>query len=816
MQHKLSSPHERAATPDHGNGNLWVETWPVLRRRKLLILGCGIVALVAAQLSTGRGTPEYQAVASIRVDERQSQPPLQDVVRLSSGNSRSAVANNISTEMQMLQTRSLARSVVDSLGLRTRVRAPAGVARSSIFSEIAVSPEGERGEYAIERTARGTVELLDRTSGASLGRIGPDGRIEAPGASMRLASTAAQHPRIEFDIVSSDAAARALSGAVEVTRQSRDTEIIEVRYRGTDPELVRDVTNALVTQFIEERNQSSSHSTLSTVGFIRAQISGIETRLAAAEEALRAYRESAGVVSVQDQATTEVRQTADLVAQHNVIEAERVALARVLNYAEVNRSSNTDNTTSSSYRDLVAFPSLLRNQAVSSLLSSLNQVEDRRADLLARRSPSDHDVMILTRRAEEIEQQLHTVAVGYLQGLNSQAAALDGVLASSNRKLGQIPEKEMRFAQLQREVTGLEQVYEQLQARLKEAEIAGAAEDVSVRLVDAAMLPTRSLPTKRNLLLALSLVVGLAGGVGLAFVRELKDGSVRTRGDAQFAVGVPVLGMIPRFGHPRRRFYQSVRTLLHPRTKGLGSGQSSDSTAIIPAATGEAAERAYAADAYERLHTNLLYAHVRNGCRVVVFTSALPGDGKSTSAANFALALATRGLRVVLIDADLRRGSLSTVFRVPRAPGLTELVSDEKRSSESTRTVYAAGSGQLDLVPTGELPAHPTQVLDSPEMSALVETLRARYDLVVVDTPPLNVVSDATVFNTAADAVVMVARAGVTPVEALIYAGEVARNAGMPLVGTLLNGIDFERDASYDPAYRWYSYGKAYYTEVGS
>ena len=790
----------RGQTPDFHSegGNPMADLWLIVRRHRLLIAACGLGAVLAAVLVIRLSTPEYEATASIRVDQRQPELPALEVLR-------QTPANNITTEMEMLKARSLASAVVGSLGLRLKLLAPAGVTRGTIFSSIAVSESAEVGEYALVRGAGETFDLQRRAGGEALGRTRPGERLDAVGLSLQLNPAATQYTRIEFDVISSDAAVRDVSDGVEVSRSGRETEMLTLRYRGSDPELVRDVTNALAIQFIADRQQTRRTGTRSTADFIRSQISGVANRLNVAENALRQFREGAGVIDVQEQATTEVRRMAELLAQRNALDAERIALDGLLTQAEPRPSQAGDPDQPSSYRNLVAFPSLLRNQAVSTLISSLAQVEDRRADLLARRKPDDPDVLILTNRAAEIEEQLRTVASSYLQGMSNQVAAINGILAQSGHEMEKIPAKEMRFAQLQREVQGLEQVYEQLQMRLKEVEIAGAAEDGSIRLVDPAMLPSAPVHPRKSLILLLTTIVGLVGGVGLAFVRELMDGSVRTRGDAQLAVGMPVLALVPRMAGARR-LPGTARQLL----QGRSVSSPIQRHGLVPGK----ADTPYAADPYERLHTSIIFSRSDEEPRVLVFTSPLPGDGKTTSATNFARTLAQHGFRVVLVDADLRRGRVSSVFGVPRGLGLAEVLSGKATVNEVIHAATVSASGTLDFITTGTPPANPAQLLGSPEMAAFLDLLSQRYDRVIVDTSPLNVVSDAALLGPKADAVVMVARAGVTPVDALAYAAEQARNSGMPVIGTLLNDVDFERDAAYDTAYKWYAYGQAYYSSA--
>jgi tyrosine-protein kinase Etk/Wzc len=258
-----------------------------------------------------------------------------------------------------------------------------------------------------------------------------------------------------------------------------------------------------------------------------------------AENSLRQYRETEGVVSLAEQARSAISQNAELQARHSALDAERSALAQLL--------VNTDGISereggTGPYRNLVAFPSLFSNMAVSGLLTSLANIEDRRTDLLTRRKPSDPEVQILTERIVQLETQLHDVATTYLNGLADQVQAIDLTLAQSRGQMARIPNREIALARLERDAGALQEIVTLLTSRLKEAEIAEAVEDPSVRLVDLATIPSRPARQGMLLLLAVSVCVGVLFGVAGAFVREYGDSAVHTRGDTQIATGVPCWG----------------------------------------------------------------------------------------------------------------------------------------------------------------------------------------------------------------------------------------------------------------------------------
>lgn len=290
-------------------------------------------------------------------------------------------------------------------------------------------------------------------------------------------------------------------------------------------------------------------------------------------------------------------------------------------------------------------------------------------------------------------------------------------------------------------------------------------------------------------------------GVGIAFTREYMDETVHTREDIQAATGgVPILGMIPRI-----------------RQNGNGKGPAKKSASIGGA--GDLGARLIAgrdprnpvSEAYRSLRTNLTFSNPDKPPKTIVFTSPLPQDGKSTTASNLAITLTQQGIKTLLIDADLRRGLLHGVFGINREPGLTNVLSGSAGIFDAIQSVDLQQSGTLDFMATGPYPPNPAEILGSLRMKSLLEALDERYDLILIDSAPLTVVTDAAVLGTKVDGVVLVARANVTEKGALTYAVEQLKNVRAPILGSVLNDVDYRRDSRYYSTCGKYGYYHHYY-----
>jgi len=773
----------------------------IVRRHRLLIAACTAALVGATAYFTVRATPQYEASASIRIEEEE---PSLEHLRVS----RSPTPSELPTEIEVLRSRALAEAIVDSLGLQVELEAPVNVSRQTVFSVIRPSRDAFPGKYRLELRRDGHFSLRDRSSGASLGVIVPGARTEGQGLDLRLAPAATQYRFIDFRVSSFDDAVEALQRALRMRRRTREANIMDVIYKGRDPQLVREVPNALATRFIVGLQGERHAKARSTAKFLREQIEKLSAQLKGAEDSLRTFRERNGVVSLADEASSGVTRAAELQAKRDALETERGALAKLLQ--AIQDLSAMDSTGGvPGYLNLLAFPTLLHDQATAALLTSIATVEDRRSELLSRRSPQDPDVQTLTARANQLGDQIRTMGLTYLRGLANEVAALDAALARSRRRLDRIPEKELRFARLQREAKGLEEIVTRLQSQLKEAEIAEAVEDASVRLVDVAASPRRPVSPKPVLNLSLALLLGLVLGTSGALLRERMDRTVHSRHDMLFATGVPVLGLLPRAQGPAWwRTFLRLGSVGRTRERAIGQRIGSSGPSEQPGTTAHLIggnAPVSLVEAYNRLDTNLVFAWPGETAKVLAVTSPLPGEGKTTVAANLAVTLAQRGARVLLMDADLRCGIVAPLFGIAQEPGLSDLLVEVLQFRKVAHSIPVSETRRLHVVSRGTPFGNPVPLLCSHQARSLLAALRAEYDSVIIDTPPVNVLADAAVVGAHSDGVIVVARAGVTDVQALAFAMDQLAHVRAPVVGAVLNDIDFRRDAAYDEGCRYYA-----------
>jgi capsular exopolysaccharide synthesis family protein len=790
--------------------------WSVIVRNRSLVLGCLLVTPAVSLILAFLITPVYESAASIRIDEKKSGIPVLEALT-----SLTDQGSQLSTEMEMLRSRVLAEETVDSLALQVSVTtpfhlfgtlyiaAPRREPRSEILSQVKASRGAGPTRYRLVRQDSERYAVTEGSTAKPIRLILAGETISLGNIQFTLAPSALRHEVIQLDVAAFGKTVTRLRSALTIRRPQREANFVTVRYQSPDAQLTSAVPNALAAKFLSLRNQITKTEARSTVKFLREQIDTLSKQLASTEDALRAFREGNRVVSLSAEATVRVTELTRLQAERNAKESERAALQRALDEArQVSARNGSDSA--SAYRRLIAFPTLITTSASQSL-QALNEAENQRAVLLQRRTREDRDVQVQSARIRELEQQLSANVQTYLSGLRSQIASMDAELAQFNQQLEKIPSKEMQYVRLERQNKVLADIYMLLETRLQEAQIAQAVEDSRVRVVDAALFPLKPIKPNRLQYLELGMIVGLLIGVVLAVVRESIDRAVHTPEDMTQLAGVASLGLIPHIE-------TTVRSLTAGNNgTGVGVGVSRGIGERIVMIRNP---RDPVTEAYRSLRTNITFARTDAPIKILVFTSPTPGDGKSTTAANLATTLAHQGLRVILLDGDMRRGTLHQVFDIAREPGLSNILIGHATVTECVQEVNLGDLGVLDIVPAGPFPPNPSELFGSARLMELLDDLQARYDMVIFDSPPVNLVTDAAVLGTKAGGVILIGRAGKTDKGAIAFAAQQLRNVRAPLLGTVLNDFDFRRDIRYSsygsPGYYYYaSYGYGYGREGG-
>jgi tyrosine-protein kinase Etk/Wzc len=756
------------------------DIWMTLKRRRRTILVTLLLVVAAVATYTFLVTPVWYASALIRVDDSQQSslisPELTALVGLPGGGSQ------IETELRILHTRPIAEDVVDRHDLHIVVTEPRDLSRELLFASLQFGRETVQGEYEIRPSREGRYRI--RATGDETPPLDAEfsagERVQLPGGSFVLRDLARLTDRdgnslpTEIDLATwpFQRAVKGFLETVSVGRPDREANVLQVGYRTTDRALVHQVPNTHAERFIQRRIETQKIEARGTVAFLEAEVEDTRQQLEDVEASLQDFREGEQIVAVEAEAEAQVERLATLQTRRTQLDAERAALAGLLTEIDADAESPD-------YRRLASFPTFFQNQAVTGMLGSLIQADSARAALQTRMTPQHPDVIAIEERIAQLEGQLGSIGRNYLGSLSDQISALDTILTQFGAELETVPERQIQFARIQRQLDMLAELYTVLQTRLKEAEVQEAIDDSSVQIVEHAIEPLEPVSPKPVRNLALAMMLGLVLGIVLAFVREYMDRRLHSSDRIEALYGLPTMARIPGMA--------------------LGSGREDRSAELVALRD----TLSLGAESFRNLRTNVRFAGKGEGADALVVTSPSTREGKSLTAANLAVTLAQQGRPTLLLDADMRRPVQHRQFEVPQTPGLSDcLLADELLDGVIHPTMLES----LFVLPAGSQPQNPAELLDSPQMDRLLEALRTRYDAVIIDSPPVLAVTDSAVLAPKTDGVILVVRAEKSDKDAIALAIQQLRQVDAEILGIVIN--DAKAEGSY------HSYYKEYYGET--
>jgi capsular exopolysaccharide synthesis family protein len=574
-------------------------------------------------------------------------------------------------------------------------------------------------------------------------------------------------------------------------RRVPNTRLMDVSFESTDPLLAARVVNAHIATFIEENYRSKYEATTHASAWLTDQLSELKIKVQKAEDARIAYERQNQIWTLDDKQNITTQRLADINKQLTDAQSERMQKESLYEFA---KSGNLD-----------AVPQIQNNAALTDLLKRRGETSAQYTDALSQYGPNFPKVQRLKAQMQEFDENIEKEKQKILAVLESdyrearqREALLVQALDQQKLEANQMAEKLVEYNILKRESEANKTLYEGLMTKLKETAISQGLRSSNIRVVDPAMVPTApSRPAKtRNL--ALACLVGLAGGIGLALLREYLDNTVKTPDDIETLARLPSLAVVPQFassnGSGKRGMLPGIASNGHDRRIELVAQH-------LP--------KSQMSEAFRALRTSILLSQAEHPPQVILVTSALPREGKTTAAANLAVTLAQLGDSTVIVDADLRK------------PGIGRLL-NLGGSKYAGLSSYLAGVSSLDLVsvphpsipnlvaiPTGPLPPNPADLLSSHKLADAIAELRKKFKFIVIDSPPIMAATDAVILSVQTDGVLLVVRSGETPKEAFTRTRDLLKSVKCRVLGVVLNAVD-SRSPDYYYSYRYYPYSYGY------
>src|SRR5580658_980476 len=589
----------------------------------------------------------------------------------------------------------------------------------------------------------------------------------------------------------------AFLGALTVKRVP-NSRLMDISFEATSPELAAQVVNAHIRNYIDQNRRSHYDATTAATTWLTDQLDELKIKVKNSEDARLDYERKNQIWEVDDKQNMTTQRLSEISRQLIEAQGERMRKQSLFDFAKQGDA------------DLV--PQIRDSASVQELLHRRTELNVQYTEAINQYGPNFPKVQRLQSQLKEVDQNLEREKRAVVARLGSEyheAQQREELLVHSldqqKTEANLMSERMVQYNILKRDAEADKALYDGLLTKLKEAGISAALQSSNIRVVDPAMIPSYpSRPAKaRNV--ALAFLVGLVGGIGLAILREYMDNPVKTPDDVETLARLPSLAVVPAFedshGDGRRK-----KTL----SEALGNGHARPVELVA-----QHLPKSQMSEAFRALRTALLLSQAGRPPQVILVTSALPREGKTTAAANLAVTLAQLGDRTLLIDADLRKPGVGRLLNMNggKYAGLSSYLAGV--SSLDLVTVQHPAIPNLSAIPTGPLPPNPADLLSSHRLADAITELRTKFKFIVIDTPPVMAATDAVILSVQADGVLLVVRSGETPKEAFTRTRDLLMSVKCRLLGVVLNAVDSSApDYYYSYRYYPYSYGYGYGEEA--
>lgn len=583
---------------------------------------------------------------------------------------------------------------------------------------------------------------------------------------------------------------------VEPVRRSR---LVNVIYEGYNPILVAKITNSIAQNYIDQNLEARLQASQNAVAWLGERLKRIKKKLEDSEAALQRYKEDKKIVSASlgERRNTVGSRLNELSSNLTQAKTERIGLETL--YNQVKYLSKKPGM-------IESVPEVIKNPLIQELKVEYSRVQAEYAELSKRYGHKNPKIIRLISRLEamngkiafEVEKIIKGVETEYKVAKAKEASLLQALEAQKKEALG-LNKKAIKFRALEREVESNRQIYTSLLKRAAETGLTSELENVNIRIIDPAEVPRK--PAKPRILLNLSLavLVGFTMGTGLVFFVEYLDGTVKNPEDIEEFLEIPCLGSLGKFS----------------------SSEVASELFVIKESNLPYAE------SIKTARTNIVYSMEALKARSLLITSAGPEEGKTVFSANLAASLAQMGKKVLLVDADIRKPRIHSIFNQDRAPGLSCAL----RGDISKVMIHPTPVENLKVLTAGQRAHDSSELLSSEKLLELMDFLHGKFDHIIFDTSPIMAVTDSLVLARAVDASVLVVKSGGIPKEIVKRAlaqltfslkshseawaeGDAGTGPedGRPskLIGALLNFVDIREDFYY---YHYQKYYRKYYAE---
>ena len=567
----------------------------------------------------------------------------------------------------------------------------------------------------------------------------------------------------------------------------RKSHLLEVEFEAHDPVLAAQILDSHLENFIEHNFRTRYESTVQVSDWLGQQLGELKIKVERSEEKLVAYEKQNRIWAIDEKQNITTQKLSDLNRELTVAQSERI------------RKESNNRLAQSGRID--AIPAVRDSEVIQNLVQKHAEISNQYAEALTQFGPQYPTILKLEARRDDLGAALEREKRNIIDRVESEYRAslqrenmLAKALERQKGEANELGQKMFQYNILRREAETNQQLYNGLLRRIKEAGVTAGLRSSNIRIVDPALIPSQPIRPRKKLNIMLAALVGLLGGVSVAFLREYMDTTIKSPSDVEKLTNLPLLAVVPK--------YAKINS--QGKMKALPKLLEEKSAADFHAAyvVTHARPRSQVAEAFRALRTSLLLSQVDTPPQVILVPSALPGEGKTTATLNLGVTLAQLGDRTLVLDGDLRKPALAQGLRgnQDQDAGLTSYLAGRCTLAQATFTHPFISN--LDVMATGPTPPSPAEMLSSQRMRDAIGSLKRDYKFIVVDSPPVLSVTDAVILSVLVDRVLLVVRSNETEKAPVLRARDLLAGVRSPLWGVIVNAVDLNSGSHY----RYYQY----------
>jgi capsular exopolysaccharide synthesis family protein len=762
-----------------------LDYWKAIRKRLWLVAGIAVLVTTLAAIYMARKPNIYSATARIQVDLEQMNPDL-----VTSDRQRplsNPDPSYFNTQLQLLDSESLLRQVVKEHSLDTNKdfltakNEGSGVIRS-MLKAIGLASDPKKDSNPEELSIAANSSLISSDEIAEAVRLAP-----------------------YVDIIRKNM-------SVEPVRESRatvkDTRLIEISFRHTNPQLAAFVVNSIGETFVTANQNKRSGTSRKTSDFLQKRITDLQSEIRAGELELVDLKKSEGILKTTNEQTIVLDRLAGLNKQ--LLDAENKRKNAEAQYMAIKDSPEAINALAEAENQRFI------QDRETAILAVRNDTQKKIADYRAQRAKLLQEYKESAPEIVEIDTQIRSLEDSLAKVVEDNTLKVQALRERTSKLL--VDNLRTKYVQAKAEEDKIRGAYdeqyneaqvqnvggvrlrlleqtietnrgflENLRKQQSSNDVASQGSDNNISVAGFAIPPEQPVSPSRLMTVMAALFLSTLFGMGLALFLEYLDDTIRTTEEIETYLQLPALAAIPTIDSiPKRKL------LLVGASNEERAEEQANSELLIYADS-----RSSLAEAYRQLRTSILLSTAGHAPKSLLITSSLPSEGKTTTATNTAISLAQTGAKVLIIDADMRRPRLHSVFNIENGDGLSTILSTEMTEAEILKVVKVDEGTKLNLLTSGPIPPNPAELIGSEQMANLLKLLSAHFTHVVVDSPPITSFTDGVLIASMVDGVILVVHAGKSSRQVVRRARQLLQDVGAKIFGVVLNNVNLRSQDNY-------------------